>query len=297
MSADLKVALIGLDTSHTIAFAERMQAPECPADQKVAGLKAVTCLRFPTPFQSEDGQDERQKTLEGWGIKVTRDFDEAVAGCDAILIEINDPAFHLEYFTRCAELGKPMFLDKPLADTIENGRKIDAMIKAKKLKVFSASSLRYVFQLIQACNEMPSPLYTTVYGPLGAAPAGSDIVWYGVHAFEMLERAMGRGAQSVFVKKDDVGVTAVVAYPDNRRGVVELNNAAWIYGGVLRNKEKAVPFVADMSNVYKDLLKEIVDFFTSGKTPVDMADTLEVMALLDAARRSNDSGVEEKVLI
>ncbi len=80
MSHEIKVALIGLDTSHTIEFVNRMQGPECAVDQRVSGLRAVNCLRFGTPFQNEEGLNNRQKQLESWGIKVTTKFEEAVAG-------------------------------------------------------------------------------------------------------------------------------------------------------------------------------------------------------------------------
>ena len=292
---DLKIALIGLDTSHTIEFARRMQAPDCPPDQKVPGMRATACLRFPTPFQNKEGLDARQKTLEGWGVKVTPSFEEAVADCDAVMLEINDPAFHLEYFTRAAELGKRIFLDKPVADTIANGRKIAALATAKKAPVFSASSLRFVPQLVKACEAMPKPLLASTYGPVGKAPSGSSIVWYGVHAFEMLQRAMGRGALGVAARTDDAGVTAVVRYPEKRRGVVELSYVSYAYGGSLRDDKRIVPFVNDASRLYSDLLLKVGEFFRGGPAPVAIEDSLEVMAMLDAAQRSADSGREEPV--
>jgi predicted dehydrogenase len=295
MSKIIKVALIGLDTSHTIEFARRMAAPDCPADQKVGGLRPVSCLRFPTPFQGEDGLNERQRELEGWGIKVTTRFDEAVEGSDALMLEINDPARHLEYFTACADLGKMIFLDKPLADNIANGRRIFELAKAKNVKVFSMSALRLPPPLVSACAQIPRPQFTHAFGAFGRAPAGSSIVWYGVHTFEMLERAMGRGAQCVFARGDGAGVTALVQYPENRGGVVELRDGAQVYGGCLRYREMAIPFISDMSRTYTDLLKQVVKFFQTGKAPVEPEDTLEVMAMLDAAQRSLDSKKEEAV--
>jgi predicted dehydrogenase len=295
MRTIVKVALIGLDTSHTIEFARRMAAPDCPADQRVGGLQPVSCLRFPTPFQGEGGLDDRQKVLEGWGIRVTTSLDEAVEGCDALMIEINDPARHLEYFTACASLGKMIFLDKPLADTIANGRRIFELAKARGVRVFSTSSLRLAPALGAACSQMPRPLFTHAYGPFGQAPAGSSLVWYGVHTFEMLERAMGPGAQSVLAKADGAGVTALVQYPENRRGVVELADGAWVYGGCLRDRQRAVPFVSDPSRIYSDLLEQVAQFFRTGVAPVEPEDTLEVMAMLDAAQRSLDSKKEALV--
>ena len=136
MAHELKIAIIGLDSSHSIEFARRMQAPDCPQDQRVAGMRALSCLRFETPFQDRQGLDERQAQLEFWGVRVTEDFDEAVADCDALFIVINDPQYHLEYFTRAAALGKPLFLDKPLADTVENGRQMCALATAAGWKPY-----------------------------------------------------------------------------------------------------------------------------------------------------------------
>lgn len=295
MCSQKKIAIIGLDTSHTIEFTRRLQSPDCPEGQRVEGLKVVRCMRFPTPFQNEEGLDKRQKQLEDWGVKVSTDFDETVTGCDSVMIEINDPSRHLEYIKKCSVLGKQIFLDKPLADNFENGKKICEIIKKKNLRIFSSSSLRFVPELKEACNAITSPMYVYVYGTLGKAPSGSSIVWYGVHTFEMLQRTMGPGAIGVFTEKDSAGVVCVVRYPGNRRGIVELTNDVYLYGGCLRNKEKSVPFTVNMENAYSGELREIAGFFNGGNPPVKIEDTLEIMAMLDAADCSLKSGRNEKV--
>ena len=295
MSKEIKVALIGLDTSHTIEFARRMQAADCPPDQKITGLKATACLRFSTPFQSEDGLNARQKQLEAWGIMVTTDFDDAVKGCDAIMIEINDPAYHLEYFKKCATSGKPIFIDKPLADNIEKGLEIVRLAKENKVNVISASPLRFDANLIKTCGEIPNPAQVNVYGPFGIAPDGSSIVWYGVHAFEMLEKAIGKGAACITVRTDGAGIVAIVDYPDKKRGIVELTKDAWIYGGTLRNSETAISYSVSSENLYTSEIKDVEKFFRTGKANFTLEDTVEVMAMLDAAERSFKSGKTETV--
>ena len=64
MASDIRVGIIGLDTSHAIEFPRRMQAPGPLRPSRVAGLRAVTCLRFATPFQNEEQLDGRQAQLE-----------------------------------------------------------------------------------------------------------------------------------------------------------------------------------------------------------------------------------------
>jgi predicted dehydrogenase len=293
MPRELRVSLIGLDTSHAVEFPRLMQAPDCPAEQKVEGMRVIRCLRFETPFQDRAGLDARQRQLEQWGIPVTESFDEAVRDCDAILVAVNDPARHLEFFRECAGIGKPVFLDKPLADTFANGELILEEAQRRGTRFFSASSLRFVLQLEEACRAVPRPGACAVYGPLGRAPAGSSIIWYGVHAFEMLQRALGTGARSVTAVRDAKGAVVTVSYEDGRRGVVELTEGSRIYGGTLRTDAEARPFVVDTGTPYLGLISQIAAFFQGGAPPVPVEATREIMAMLDASERSARSGREE----
>jgi len=292
---NMKVAIIGLDTSHSIQFTKRMQDPNCEKEQKVEGLQAISCMAFVTPFQDEKGIKERTEQLEKIGIKVTNSFEEAIKGAEAIMIEINDAALHLEYFEKCAQLNLPIFLDKPLADTIENGIKIYEIIKKYNVKVFSASSLRFVKEIQEAVDTIKNPEKANVFGPLGIAPAGESVVWYGVHTFEMLQKLLGRGATSIKAYKDKEGVIAIVKYDDKRRGIVELNEGAWVYGGSLRTSQERISFSINMDMAYKSELEKISNFFHGGKEPVDFLDTLEVMNMLDTTVKSLKSGKEEKL--
>ncbi|NMA95015.1 MAG: Gfo/Idh/MocA family oxidoreductase [Clostridiales bacterium] len=290
MKDEIKVAIIGLDTSHSVEFPRRMQSPDVADEQKVEGMRAVSCLRFMTPFTDEEVLNERQVQLESWGIKVTEDFDEAVSDCDAIMLEINDPAYHLEYFKKCVDLGKPIFLDKPLADNYENGKKIFDLAKENDVRVISSSSLRFSPNLTDACDVVSKPNQAYCYGPLGIPPVGSGIIWYGVHCFEMIQRAMGRGAISVDTRKDDAGAVVLIEYPDNRRAIAELTVGDYAYGGSLRSKEGNASFIVDSSTIYRDQLKEIYKFFTTGEASLALDDALEIINMLDCAAQSYELG-------
>jgi len=292
---EIKVAIVGLDTSHSVEFARRMNDPQCDPKIKVDGLKAVSCMRFETPFQDKKGLDERQKTLEGWGIKVTESFDECVADCDAVMLEVNDPAYHLEYFKKAIKLGKPIYLDKPMADTYASGKAIYDLAKKNNVKVFSASSLRFVTAVVEANKVLSDPEFVAVFGALGNAPAGSSVVWYGVHTMEMLQKLMGPGAVSLKAIRDEKGVVSVVKYKNGARGIAELNTGSYVYGGAVRTKGEVHSFTVDMSMAYTLELREIAKFFNGEEPKASFEDTLEVMDLLDTTQRSLDSGKEEKL--
>ena len=119
---EIRIAVIGMDTSHAVQLPKLMQDPE--SEFKISGMRVTRAMRFETPFQNKAGLDEREAYLRSIGVEATEDFEYAIGDCDAIMLEINDPSLHLEYFEKVAALGKPVFLDKPFADTVANTRKI-----------------------------------------------------------------------------------------------------------------------------------------------------------------------------
>ncbi len=295
MSKQIKAAIIGLDTSHSTAFPQLMQDPATPENLRINELRAVSCLRFETPFQGKEGLDKRQAYLESIGIPVTENFDEAVADCDVIMLEINDPSLHLEYFRKCAPLGKPVFLDKPFADSVENMRKIIEIAKKYNVRYFTSSSLRFDVDFCAGLKSAPERKRVAIWGPVGKAAAGSDVIWYGCHSFEMLQTAMGCGAVEVAGYQDDSGYVFQVKYADGRRGTVELTPGS-AFGALLRDSMNNCVTVNVTGEVpfYFMLLKAIVRFL-NGEQVVELADSIEVMAMLEAADRSIASGKAEKV--
>ncbi len=288
----IKVAIIGLDTSHSVEFPKLMLDKKVEEAYRVPGLLPTRALRFDTPFQSKAGLDERQAYLESLGMMVTEDFDTAVADCDAVLLEINDASFHLPYFRKCVDLGKPVFLDKPFADTLENSRIIRDLAAQHNVPFFTASCLRFCQETQAAHKAVPAPMEGMVWGPVGKAAAGSSIVWYGVHAVEMIQLLMGRGARTVQVTTSANGYLLSLGYGDERKATVSLTQGLYDYGGLLRTpgREPHLFHEPITEHFYRPLLLEIESFLRTGKMPVGLEDGFEVMAILEAAERSVQSG-------
>ncbi len=294
----IRIAMVGLDTSHCIELPRRMHSADLPAEEKIGGMKVVACNRFETPFQNKEGLDKRQAQLEEWGIKVTEDFDEAVADCDAVMIEINDPAFHREYFERVAKLGKPVFLDKPLAGSIEDGRAIIEAMRKYNVRCWSGSSLPFFPTVTQAIADFTDEVEIAhAFGPMGIAPAGNSLIWYGVHTFEMMQRLIGApGAEEVFAHDNGRSIVAETIYADGRIGIAEAIRGSWVYGGRLHASGCAKSFSFNSTNaLYYNLLLNIRAFFRGCPAPTCMCKTFEGLAIMDAANRSIASGKAEKV--
>lgn len=287
MASELKIGIIGLDTSHTVAFTTLLQGKNTPAEQRIEGMRVVHAMRFPSPFQDEKGQNERQAQMEALGVVMKGNVAELARGMDAIFLEINDPAQHLPFFRQVAGLGLPVFIDKPLAGTLAEGRQIVELAKAKQTNAWSSSSLRYVRALAAARAQLPTPpTFCNVFGALGKAAAGSDVVWYGCHVTEMLVTAMGVGAQSVTAVQDPVGIVAVVSYPNGRRAVAEYSSGSYKYGGRVQAGNDVFYFDNGTEVLYYNLLVVIKRWLDTGALPVTLDESLEVQAIMEAVERS-----------
>ncbi len=294
----IRVGIIGLDTSHSIELVRRMQAPDCPEAERVPGYRAVTCLRFETPFQNQAGLDQRQRQLEAWGVSVTTSFEAAAAGCDAYLLTINDGSFHLDYFRKVAALGKPVFVDKPFATTLEDARDIIRLARKHHTRACSGSSLPFNPALADALAPFAGVHLAHVYGELGQAPAGDSLVWYGVHTFETLQRIMGPGARSVFARESEAETLAMIDYGAGRQGVVECVPGSYFYGGRAHGKDrdgKPLMKAFTLPSSYAALLRVLRPFFEGGPAPVSLETSFEGLAMMIAARRSIQTGQPEPV--
>src|SRR5215210_7823795 len=115
-SNDLRIGLIGLDTSHVIGFAKALNDP-ANADA-FAGAR----LTVGYPGGSNDFELSRSR-VDGFtkqlrdehNVKIV-DSPEAVAeDCDLLFITSVDGRVHLDQFRRVVKSHRPTFIDKPFA--------------------------------------------------------------------------------------------------------------------------------------------------------------------------------------
>src|SRR5450432_3276278 len=144
LSADLRIGIIGTDTSHVIAFAKVLNDPanknHIPGAKIVAAYKGGSKDVESSFTRVDKYAEELSKTL---GVEIVNDIPTLCSKVDAILLESVDGRVHLAQARQVIAAGKPMFIDKPLASTLEDAREIARLAKAAGVPWFSASSLRY----------------------------------------------------------------------------------------------------------------------------------------------------------
>jgi predicted dehydrogenase len=226
-----------------------------------------------------------------YGVAIVPDIATLLSKVDVVLLSSLDGRVHLEQARLAIAAHKPLFIDKPLAATLEDALEIARLAKAAGVPWFSSSSLR--FGAIGAAMKLPNLTGATTWGPGPFEPHYSlELAWYAIHPVELLYTIMGPGCESVTrIAGKDVDVI-VGRWKDGRLGTVNAVRPYSDYGAVaFRGRETVESHPkAGAATDYRPLVMEIVKFFQTGKPPVPNEETLEIFAFMDAAQRSKEQG-------
>ena len=100
---------------------------------------------------------EKLKEIEQeLGVKTTTNMDDILQDPDIELVDVCLPTkVHAEYAIKALRAGKHVFVEMPLADTVENGRKIFETAKECKRRVFVDLFLQfeYPYKLLNQIKE------------------------------------------------------------------------------------------------------------------------------------------------
>ena len=285
-----RVGIIGLDTSHSIAFTKALNAAD--AGDNFYGYKVVAA--YPQGSldikSSVDRIQGYSKEVQEMGVEITSSIDELLSKVDVVLLETNDGRRHLEQALPVLKAGKRMFIDKPMTASLSEAMVIFDAAGQYGIPIFSASSLRY----IQGMDEIKSGavgkiLGADTYSPGSLEETHPDLFWYGIHGVESLFTAMGTGCQTV-TRAFTPGADVVVGIWDDKRiGTFRgIRDGKTGYGGCIYG-EKGIKTLGSY-NGYNPLLEDIVKYFETGTIPVQPAETLEILAFMEAADESKKNG-------
>jgi len=289
-AADLRLGLVGTDTSHVTGFAAAFNDPSSP--QHVPGARIVAAYRGGSPDlpSSRDRIDNFTNQLKTkYGVEIVATIAELCARVDGVLLTSVDGRVHLAQAREIVAARKPMFIDKPLASTLDDAREIARIAKAAGVPWFSTSTLRYGIAPLKTGDI--SGLDVWGPGPLEEHHQ-LDLSWYAIHEAEMLFTVLGRGCQEVTRTATADADVVTCRWRDGRIGTMRALRPSAEYGAVIFRKN-AKGHDSEMKAVTalpRALDEELVKFFQTGVPPVANEDTLELMAFLDAAQRSKDAG-------
>ncbi len=285
----IRLGLIGLDTSHVIAFTRYINDP-----QKPTGCRVVA--GFPggspdIPSSANRVQNYTEELRSKHGVEIVGSIEELCRKVDGILLESVDGRPHLAQARPVIAAGKPLFIDKPMGGNLADVLEIFRLAKEHNVPCWSSSSLRFSpwMEKIQSREETGDILGCCAYSPCSLEEHHPDLYWYGVHGVEMLFAVMGTGCRSVSRTQTDSAELVVGVWQDGRVGTYRgIKKGKSDYGVLVFGSKTIVP--GGTYAGYGPLCDKIIEFFKTGKIPVPQEQTVEIFAFMTAADKSKLEG-------
>lgn len=284
----IRLGMIGLDTTHVIAFTSYLNNPK-----NNTGCKVVAAFPGGSPdFKaSADRVDKFTAEMrDKYGVEMVDSIEELCQKVDGIMLESVDGRPHLEQAKIVIKAGKPLWVDKPVADDLADVIELFRLAKESNVPCWSSSAMRFGKEIAGARdNEKLGKIVSCdVFGTSSWAEKHPSLYLYGIHAVEPLFTVMGTGCETVRRIKTDRGDMVVGVWKDGRIGTFrDLRGGKTDFKTIIYGSEG---MVTGTSSSYAPLLVEIDKFFQTGKPPVSAEETIEIYAFMSAADESAAQG-------
>lgn len=285
-----RIGIIGLDTSHSVAFAKAINGPNPSTAYNGFSISAAYprgSADIESSVKRIAGYTEEVKKL---GIDIVGSVEELLLKSDYILLETNDGRPHLAQATAVIKAGKPLFIDKPVAGSLSDAIAIYDLAQQYKVPVFSSSSLRYMETAQEVANgKIGKVLGADTYSPATLEKTHPDLFWYGIHGVEILYTVMGKGCKELIRVSTAETEIVVGTWSDGRTGTFRgTRTGKHEYGGTAYGEKGNL--VLGPFKGYDNLLDQIIAFFKSGIPPVSAEETIELYTFMEAADESKRIG-------
>lgn len=213
-----------------------------------------------------------------YGAKRCASIEELCRLSDVIVILSPDnPERHLDYAKAVFPFGKPVYMDKTFAPNGKIAAEIVSLAETCGTPFFSTSALRFATEIADFRASEAGADGMVCYGPNGA-----EI--YAIHLVEMISVVMKGTPARVLGLTSGKNGTALIEYTDGRRALYCQNDAPGFGFAVTVERDGKNEYLPVKSSFFALFIAELLTFFAEGKLPVQPAETLSVMRLLDAVK-------------
>lgn len=279
-----RLGIIGSDNSHADRFSQLANLENGVDGQKIEDVKV-------THIYGTDPGRTKEVAENGKIPNIVSRSEDMLGHVDGVICVWRHGSKHMAATLPFLEAGVPAFVDKPLASSVADARKvIDAAEKAR-VGLTSFSTLRFAKPTVEFIASLPKEIGVPVSGvSTGPADLKSEydgIFFYGIHAVELMNATFGYGCESVSATAHGDNCVVVCTFPG---GVVAtlnlLGKAAYVFHVSAFGTEGYQDFLVDSSTAYYDGMQMFVETMRTGKWPFTPDQLLEPVKILAAIDRS-----------
>ena len=180
-------------------------------------IKGVQLVGF---FDPSDNTAEEIK--EKYGLKRFSNAEKLIAACDAVDI-VAPTNHHFELCEMAIRKGKHVFVEKPLAETIQQGKQIVQMVKEAGIKFQVGHVERFNPAFLAIKNTKLNPMFIEVHRLAQFNPRGTEvsvILDLMIHDIDIILSIVKAGVKNISAS----GVAVMSDTPDIANVRIEFNN-------------------------------------------------------------------------
>jgi len=245
---------------------------------KFADGKMKVCYAWAEIDSPREGGLTNKAWAEKMNIELCATQEEVIEKSDCIVVLSPDNSErHVELCKLALVSGKPVYVDKTFSVGLADAKEI--VNNAKNTPYYSCSALRYDEDLINIDKNEIEAVYS-----LG--PGVFEV--YMVHTLEPLFMLMGKAKRVIALGEGDSS-SLMFDYEKNRRATINFVDNNIGFSTVVRYKNGECAKLPFNSEYFVGFTKDLIKFFETGKPPVKIEDTVDIMSMLDSCRKAVSS--------
>lgn len=276
----IKLGIVSLESTHVDAFCRIFNSDSSDAWHLQGAQVVALCSQDNAPERVEELRSaHRIETV------LTSPAD-LVPIVDAALILGRDGSRHLAQAAPFLEAGKPCFVDKPFALTVDDCTAMVNLAIDSGAPLMSASGLRYSDELAAALDEIDEEevIHASLVGP-------GELYFYGIHLTDIVNAVMGSGVQCVSNLAEPGFDLIGLSFGDGRSASLQLlREAKARHHGELFTASGSVSFAVEDQIFYRRTMESFLEMVETGEPPIMYEDLIEAVAVLVAADISASQG-------
>ena len=201
-------------------------------------------------------------------------IEEVVEKCDALcVLAPANPEVHEELAKLPLRSGKPLYIDKPFADSRAAAERIFAAAEKYGTPLMSSSALRFGDQLLSGELQTLAPTIMHTTG------GGRSYDEYAIHQLEMIVSVMGTEFEDLHLVGDAEKLALTIEYSGGRLATLDYTKRL-PFTITAANADKAL-VRPEITRTFENLTAAILEFFATGVSPIPTAETLAIASLLE----------------
>ena len=203
-----------------------------------------------------------------------RSIEEVVEKSDCIcVLAPANPEVHERLADLALKSGKPVYIDKPFAESLATAERIFATAEKYHTPLMSSSALRFSDELLSGKIQAIKPvLFTTTGG-------GRSFDEYGIHQLEMIVSVMGADVRNISLTGNEKRLS--LSYEYSNGNMAQIAYSLFMPFTITAAGETESFSCSQATHTFENLIDSMLDFFADGKSRVPKEQTLGIADLLE----------------